>query len=213
MPLIGCVVRSTLPMIGCLRAGEVGPVEAIVLSARLVPVIGDASPELLPVWVIRDKRVRAAGRRLHNAIVYDWGFELNDRQYEQRSFVLLDDGFQINQPVIFPPEQQGWWYCDLVRVTDAGDVVMVEDLWIDVIVGPDDHPYRVLDLDEYAAAAESGALSFAELVDGLNRTQRFLDRHLNRRHAGERRWPDFPPETIRMLSGVVFPQEWSAISG
>jgi hypothetical protein len=38
-------------------------------------------------------------------IVYDWGFQYDGRLWEQRSFVLLDEGFQINQPVIFPPER------------------------------------------------------------------------------------------------------------
>jgi hypothetical protein len=36
--------------------------------------------------------------------------------------------------------------------------VTVDDLWIDVIVGPPDLPYRMLDLHEYAAAMASGAL-------------------------------------------------------
>jgi predicted RNA-binding protein associated with RNAse of E/G family len=167
---------------------------------------------LAPVTVIRDHKVRAAGRRLDDVVVYDWGFELNGRHYEQRSFVLLDDGFQINQPVIFPAEQQGWWYCDLVRVTDAGNEVVVEDLWIDVIVGPPDHPYRLLDLDEYAAAAESGQLSPAEAADGLVRTQRFLDRRLNRRHEVLRNWPDFPPATVTALSTIRFPPDWSVVT-
>jgi hypothetical protein len=165
-----------------------------------------------PVTVIRDHKVRAAGRRLDDVIVYDWGFELNEQHYEQRSYVLLDDGFQINQPVIFPAVQAGWWYCDLVRVTDTGDEVIVDDLWIDVIVGPPDHPYRVLDLDEYAAATEHGALSPAEAVDGLLRTQRFLDRRLNRRHEVLRSWPDFPPKTVTTLSNVTFERDWSSIT-
>ncbi len=168
---------------------------------------------LTPVTVIRDHNVRAAGRRRDDVIVYDWGFEMNGTQYEQRSFVLLDDGFQINQPVIFPPVQRDWWYCDLVRVSDMGDEVFVDDLWIDVIVGPPDHPYRVLDLDEYATAAESGALSFAEATDGLIRTQRFLDRRLNRRHDVSRTWPAFPPEGVMSLLKVSFEREWSLIGG
>jgi len=61
---------------------------------------------LSPVTVIRDNKVRAVGRRMRDVVVYDWGFELDDRRYEQRSFVLLDDGFQINQPVIFPAAQR-----------------------------------------------------------------------------------------------------------
>jgi len=89
--------------------------------------------------------------------------------------------------------------------------VIVEDLWIDVIVGPPDHPYRVLDLDEYAAAAERGALGPDEAADGLIRTQRFLDRRLNRRLEVLRTWPDFPPKTVTALSSVSFPRDWSSI--
>lgn len=181
-------------------------------DGKLSGMTEERGVELIPVTVIRDKKVRASGRRLGNAIVYDWGFELNSQHYEQRSFVLLDDGFQINQPVIFPATQRDWWYCDLVRVSDQGEVVTVDDLWIDVIVGPADHPYRVLDLDEYAAAAESGALSGAEAADGLVRTQRFLDRRLNRRHDTQRTWPDFPPQSISELLHVSFPRDWSPIN-
>jgi hypothetical protein len=169
---------------------------------------------LTPTTVIRNRTVRAAGRRLGQVIAYDWGFEYEGRQWEQRSFVLLDDGFQINQPVIFPPERRGWWYCDLIKVVEDGDVVTVDDLWIDVIVGPPDHPYRVLDLHEYAEAMESGVLSAADAADGLVRTQRFLDRRLNRRYDDpERTWPDFPPADVRKLMAVDFPRQWSALDG
>jgi len=167
---------------------------------------------LAPITVIRNGKVRAAGRRLDQVIVYDWGFEHEGRNWEQRSFVLLDDGFQINQPVIFPPERQGWWYCDLVKVAEHEDVVTVDDLWIDVIVGPPDHPYRMLDLHEYAAAMQSGALSPADAADGLVRTQRFLDRRLNHRYDhAERTWLDFPPADVKQLMGIHFPRQWSTI--
>jgi hypothetical protein len=88
--------------------------EADALTATLRDVTDSIAERLTPTTVIRDGKVRAAGRRLEQVIVYDWGFEYAGRQWEQRSFVLLDDGFQINQPVIFPPERRGWWYCDLV---------------------------------------------------------------------------------------------------
>ncbi|MEU7871432.1 hypothetical protein [Dactylosporangium sp. NPDC049140] len=65
-----------------------------------------------PVTVIRDGAVRAAGHRHGAAIVYDWGFTWEGAAREQRSFVLLDTGFQINQPVVFPEQQRGWWYCN-----------------------------------------------------------------------------------------------------
>ncbi|GIM89309.1 hypothetical protein [Paractinoplanes toevensis] len=83
--------------------------------------------------------------------------------------------------------------------------VHVDDHWIDVIVGPPDHPYRVLDLDEYADAIAAGDIDAAVGVDGLRRTQRFLDRHLNRRHDIRRdSWPDFPPRAIAALAALPF---------
>ncbi|MEY9862688.1 protein associated with RNAse G/E [Catenulispora sp. GAS73] len=86
-----------------------------------------------------------------------------------------------NPPVAFPPRQRGWWYCDLVTVVDDGEVLRVDDMWIDVIVGPPDHRYRLLDLDDYGQATSDGRLS-PSAADGLTRVQRFLDRRLNRRH-------------------------------
>jgi hypothetical protein len=182
------------------------------LTATLLDVTDSFAERLTPTTVLRNGTIRAAGRRLDQTVVYDWGFAYEGRHWEQRSFVLLDDGFQINQPVIFPPERQDWWYCDLVKVIDDGDVVTVDDLWIDVIVGPPDHPYRILDLDEYAAAMQDGTLSAADAADGLVRTQRFLDRRLNRRYDDvERTWPDFPGVEVERLMEVRFPRQWSAV--
>lgn len=165
-----------------------------------------------PVTVIRDGRIRAVGHRDGNAIVYDWGFTWHGEDQQQRSFVLLDSGFQINQPVIFPEQQRGWWYCDLVRVIDDGDTVHVDDHWIDIIVGPPDHPYRVLDLDEYADVIAVGHIDTATGLDGIRRTQRFLDAHLNRRHDTRRdSWPDFPPRAITVLARLPFVPQWERL--
>jgi hypothetical protein len=165
-----------------------------------------------PVTVLRDGKIRAAGHRDGDAVVYDWGFRMHGVDHEQRSFVLLDTGFQINQPVVFPEQQRGWWYCDLVRVVDEGDTVHVDDHWIDVIVGPPDHPYRVFDLDEYADAIAAGDVDATTGIDGLRRTQTFLDRHLNRRHDVRRdSWPDFPPRAIAALASLPFNPEWELL--
>ena len=165
-----------------------------------------------PVTVIRDGSIRAAGYRTGDAVVYDWGFTWEGADREQRSFILLATGFQINQPVIFPEQQRGWWYCDLVHVVDRGNVVHVDDHWIDVIVGPPDHPYRVLDLDEYADAIAAGQIDTAVGIDGLRRTQNFLDRHLNRRHDTRRdTWPDFPPRAISALADLPFTPQWEVL--
>ena len=170
---------------------------------------GVADTATSSVTVVRDGTVRAAGLRLRDAVVYDWGFQLDGRSYQQRTFVLLDEGFQVNQPVVFLPQQQGWWYCDLVRITDHGDVIEVDDHWIDIIVGPPDHPYRVLDLDEFGTAVRDGRLSAVDAADGLKQAQCFLDRHLNRRHDVTRAWPDFPPSGIAALRHVTFAPHWS----
>ncbi|MDI6102127.1 DUF402 domain-containing protein [Actinoplanes sp. NEAU-A12] len=165
-----------------------------------------------PVTVIRDGAVRAAGHRDGDAIVYDWGFTWQGADWEQRTFLLLDTGFQINQPVIFPEHQRGWWYCDLVRIVDEGHTVHVADHWIDVIVGPPDLPYRVLDLDEYGDAIAAGDLDAATGADGLRRTQTFLDRHLNRWPDISRdSWPDFPPRAIAVLADLPFSPRWEAL--
>ncbi|GAA2527294.1 hypothetical protein [Winogradskya humida] len=165
-----------------------------------------------PVTVIRDGAIRAAGHRHGAAIAYDWGFPWHGEEKLQRSFILLDTGFQINQPVIFPDQQRGWWYCDLVRIVDNGHTVHVDDDWIDVIVGPPDHPYRILDLDEYGDAIAAGEIDAAAGVDGLRRTQMFLDRHLNRRHDTRRdSWPDFPPQAIAGLAALPFDPQWELL--
>jgi len=43
------------------------------------------------------------------------------------------------------------------------------------MVATDGRPYRMLELDEFAAAVREGALSWSDAVDALRRWQRFLD--------------------------------------
>ncbi|GAA1223437.1 hypothetical protein GCM10009665_12150 [Kitasatospora nipponensis] len=171
----------------------------------------ETTPPPAPVTVLRDGRLRAVGVRRGDVVAYDWGFEHGGRHHVQRTFVLLDHGVQIDQPVIFPPEQRGWWYCDLVAVHDEGHLLRVDDLWIDAIVGPPDHPYRVLDLDDYARAITAGRLSPTDAADGLIRWQRFLDQRLNRRHDVTRSWPDFPPATVQGMLAADLPQQWTLL--
>jgi len=163
------------------------------------------------VTVLRERRLRAVGVRHHDVVAYDWGWTHGGIQRVQRTFVLLDDGMQISQPILFPPDQHGWWYCDLLKVADEGDLIRIDDLWIDVIVGPPDHPYRVLDLDEYGQALAAGELTVADAADGLARIQRFLDRRLNRRHEAVQQWIDFPPAAVEELLTADLPQDWSML--
>lgn len=161
--------------------------------------------------VLRQGGLRAQGLRHDGVVAYNWGWTQKGVQQVQRTFVLLDDGIQISQPIPFPPDQQGWWYCDLVRVVAEGDLIRVDDLWIDVIVGPPDRPYRVLDLDEYGQALAAGDLSLADAVDGLIRMQRFLDRRLNRHHDVPQQWADFPPAAVQELLTADLPQSWTML--
>jgi len=120
---------------------------------------------------------------------------------QDRSYLLLDEGIQMSCPPGFAEHHAGWWYVDLVGITEGGRDVAVMDRYLDVIVGPPGHPYRVLDMDEFGDALLSGALSPEQAVDGLRRFQRFLDRYLNRPGDAELAWPDFPPRAIRPLAG------------
>lgn len=100
----------------------------------------------------------AAGVRAGGVVAFRWGFEHEGRQVEQRSFLLLRESSLICQPVGFPPEQTGWWYCDLVDIEDEGEAITVRDLYVDVLVGPPTVPYRLLDLDELAVAVSAGVV-------------------------------------------------------
>ena len=138
---------------------------------------------------------------------YWWG-GADGAPLEQLSFLLVEEGMLLSQPAGFPPEQRGWWYCDLVQVARTHDGYAFRDQYADVIVGPPDHPYRVLDLDEYATAAGNGIISSEAAADGLRRLQAFLDRRLNRRHDVVRSWPDFPPAGCLATDPAQVPRQW-----
>ncbi|PYC79454.1 hypothetical protein C7C46_13885 [Streptomyces tateyamensis] len=162
------------------------------------------------VSILHNGRLRAASIRRGDVVAYDWGFHQDGAEHVQRTFVLLDEGLQVNQPVLFPPEQRGWWYRDLLTLAwDGADrrLLRTQDLWLDVIVGPPDHPYRLLDLDDYADAPADGRLSPDRAAEGLRRMQRFLDRRLNRRHDTTRSRPEFPPPLVEELRTAELPRD------
>lgn len=173
------------------------PAATPVTIGHRVEVIYEGAPTL-----------RATGVRHDDVVGFRWGETVDDRELEQLSFVLLDDGFVIAQPVGFRAAPQGWWYCDLVALEVASEQVTVRDLFIDVIVGPPGQAVRVLDLDDYADAMTSGALSLAQAADGLARTQAFLDRRLNHAGDADASWPDFPPREVSVLRGADLPRAW-----
>ena len=58
----------------------------------------------------------------------------------------------------------------------------------------------MLDLDEIADACAAGWISTAQLIDGLRRWQRFLDRHIHVARFPQSGLSDFPPAAIRPLA-------------
>src|SRR5688572_4327504 len=101
------------------------------------------------------------GVRLGRVAAYD--FPLGEASFvrpgllrEDRAYLLLDEGIQLSCPPGFPEQQAGWWYIDLVEISEVGGNVRVADHKLDVIVGPPEHYYRVLDLDELGDALEDG---------------------------------------------------------
>ena len=45
----------------------------------------------------------------------------------QRAFLLLDDHIQLQQPLTFLGAYAGWWYVDLVSITENGPAITVVD--------------------------------------------------------------------------------------
>ena len=63
----------------------------------------------------------------------------------------------------------------------------------------------MMDLDDFAAAVQEGALSWSDAVDALRRWQRFLDRYLHDERFPAAGWTDFPPAVIEPLVALPAP--------
>jgi predicted RNA-binding protein associated with RNAse of E/G family len=102
-------------------------------------------------------------------------------------------------------EDAACWYVDLVTVSAGDGRFTVWDQYLDLIVATDGRPYRMLDLDELAAAVQEGALPWPDAVDALRRRQRLLDRHLHAGRFPAAGWADFPPAVIEPLAALPAP--------
>ncbi|MBI4213803.1 MAG: DUF402 domain-containing protein [Chloroflexi bacterium] len=192
------------------------------MTREIVEVIEDNGPVIEPIEVFRGRHGQEPlfgplpGVRLGDVLAYE--FELPDsfepwpgRTLLERTFVLLDLGVSFANPcwvrrttpdgAVVDRTDQGSdrWYVDLITVERDGDQYTCRDLYIDVMVPMDGRHYRMLDLDDYAAAIDDGLLNVAQATDGLHRWQRFLDRHLHTDRAPIGTWSDFPPAAIRPL--------------
>ncbi|MFI7635546.1 DUF402 domain-containing protein [Nonomuraea sp. NPDC049400] len=165
------------------------------------------TPLIESVWVFHRTGQWCPGRRIGEVVAYDAQllpeYHVAGRPTIDRSFLLLDQGIQLTRPVVFEGPVEGWWYVDLVEVelTEAG--LVVHDLYVDILVPPGADRYHVLDLDELADALHQGQITAAQCATVLNRTQRFIDRHLRANEEGSVDPPhQFPPAGITVLESL-----------
>jgi hypothetical protein len=136
----------------------------------------------------------------------------------QRTYVLLDLGISLGIPcwgratlrsgveVEVAPADEDTWYVDLITVEQPDPTTFVlRDLFLDVMVPADRRHHRMLDLDEFGDAIESGKITTAQAIDGLRRWQGFLDRHLHADRYPQADWTDFPPAAIKPLIDLPAP--------
>ena len=163
-----------------------------------------------PVRVMRGPAGPFAGLRHGNVVAYDFALDETFTPRPglsrwERAFLLLDVGVQFANPLWWQGAEATSWYVDLARLTITDDLIVVDDLYIDVIVPTDGRPYRQLDLEEFAAAVRSGDLALDEALDALARWQAFLDRYLHATRWPTAGWTDFPPAAIAPLRALTAP--------
>lgn len=100
---------------------------------------------------------------------------------QRRYFWLVDEGIQL----VYEPF--GWlnqWYVDIVRVEEyssvSGKLFRVTDEYIDLVIEGMGPTYRILDLDEFAAALTAHRLNGRQAEHALVCVQEFTDRYLHR---------------------------------
>ncbi len=162
------------------------------------------------VTVVRGE-LPCPGIRVGRVAAYE--FDIPDRlsvrlgaSRRQRAFLLLDESIQLNQPVVFPKERAGWWYVDLVEISERGSRIQVADHYLDFIVGPPGLPYRVLDMDELGEAMINGALTAEQVAHVLSAGQAFVDRYLQGKDHYGPEWPDFPPVALDPVREIAIPK-------
>jgi hypothetical protein len=165
------------------------------------------------------------GVRSGNVVAYE--FALSDRfrpwpgqTLLERAFILTDVGvglsfprwqFQISAGGELTPgvdadlRERATWHVDLLHVEDNGSDVLVRGLYIDLMVPLDGRHQRMLDLDEFADAIETGDLPINVAIDGLRRWQRFLDTYVHHDRDPRAAWTNFPPAQIAELAALAAP--------
>lgn len=122
----------------------------------------------------------------NNLIVF---FDLYDKQAlrDVRHYILLDKSVKL----MFEPF--GWkdkWYIDLVSIEHINEnVIVLKDLYLDVIIYNDCKEHKIIDFDDLANALVEGKVSPKELENPLKGFQIFLDTCVYQK--------EFPPFEIK----------------
>lgn len=158
-----------------------------------------------PVKVLHRTGQWCNGIRYGDALAYEVNvlpeYRLEGGGSVDRCYILPEAGVQLTRPVTFGGELAGGWYIDLIELEEGPDGgLIVHDLYVDILVPPRGRRYEILDLDDLAAAMESGTIDSRSATRVLRQTQQFVDQHLFDPEAQTQDpWPDFPPATIAPL--------------
>lgn len=113
-----------------------------------------------------------------------------DRRLERRGSLILLDRSYVNHAQIAAirsvllPKAHLWvlfiegtadgppyaCYMHIAQIRDEGSRVIIDDLYLDVVIGSDGS-WHVVDIDEFAAAIEAGELTPAQVQAGLKGLQ------------------------------------------
>lgn len=96
------------------------------------------------------------------------------------SCYFLKDGYKVSK-FLYEDNRLLYWYCDIIDYEYDADTnkYVFRDLLADVIVCPDGF-VKVVDLDEFEKALESGGITF----DDVKKALRSLDKLLNIIYSG-----------------------------
>jgi hypothetical protein len=95
---------------------------------------------------------------------------------DTRIFYLLDQGISILEDIRYFRTDRWRWYIHLADYSFNQDLAcwIMQDLFVDVFVTPDERTNQVLDLDDLACALDIGLITPAKTSETLRRTETLI---------------------------------------
>ncbi|NUM43352.1 MAG: hypothetical protein HUU38_01495, partial [Anaerolineales bacterium] len=95
---------------------------------------------------------------------------------DTRIFYLLDQGISILEDIRYPRTDRWRWYIHLADYAFNPDLDcwVMQDLFVDVFVTPDERTNQVLDLDDLALALDLSLITPAKTSEILRRTETLI---------------------------------------